>query len=147
MVTKTIKLAGNFKLPATKQFTCKIIYAQVKRIVILIRRSFVYARAVNISWYCRLTFAACDWRKMYYFCFVADKVKKTPKKKLPDNNLKVSAPTVFTSLEFLKTQNSDLCSITEIFIDFIGVLGKKCHFHIMHLTRNGFTWICSVLHL
>ena len=23
--------------------------------------SFAYARAVNISWYCRLTFAACDW--------------------------------------------------------------------------------------
>ena len=86
-------------------------------------------------------------RKMYYFCFVANKVKKTPKKKLPDNNLKVRAPTVFTSLEFLKTQNSDLCSITKIFIAFIGVLGKKCHFHVMHLTGNRFTWICSVLHL
>ena len=23
--------------------------------------SFAYARAVNISWYCRLTFAARDW--------------------------------------------------------------------------------------
>ena len=50
-------------------------------------------------------------RKIHYFCFVAEKVKKTPKKKLPDNNLKVSAPTVFTYLKFLKTQNSDLCSI------------------------------------
>ena len=23
--------------------------------------SFAYARAVNISWYCRLTFEACNW--------------------------------------------------------------------------------------
>ena len=34
------------------------------------------------------------------------KAEKTPKKKLPDNNLKVSMPTIFTSLKFLKTQTS-----------------------------------------
>ena len=37
MVTKTIKLAGNFKLPARKLFTSKIIYVQVEIIVISIR--------------------------------------------------------------------------------------------------------------
>ena len=69
MVTKTIKLAANFKLPATKLFTCKIIYVQVERIVISIRReliSFVTPPnteytfsqlAVNIIWYCRLKIA------------------------------------------------------------------------------------------
>jgi len=34
------------------------------------------------------------------------KAEKTCKKKLSDNNLKVSVPTMFTSLEFLKTQTS-----------------------------------------
>jgi len=32
--------------------------------------------------------------------------EKTPQKKVSDNNLKVSVPTVFPSLEFLKTQTS-----------------------------------------
>ena len=41
MVTKTIKLAGNFKFSATKLFTCKIIYVQVERIVILIRPELI----------------------------------------------------------------------------------------------------------
>ena len=41
MITKTIKLAGNFKLSATKLFTCKIIYVQVERIVILIKPEFI----------------------------------------------------------------------------------------------------------
>ena len=39
MVTKTVKLnfvAGNLKFSATKLFTCKIIYVQVERIVILL---------------------------------------------------------------------------------------------------------------
>ena len=47
-------------------------------------------------------------KMLFLFCYRqgSKKAEKTPKKKLPDNNLKVSVPTVFTSLEFLKTQTS-----------------------------------------
>ena len=41
MVTENIKLEGNFKLSPTKLFTCKIIYVQVERIVISIRRELI----------------------------------------------------------------------------------------------------------
>ena len=83
-------------------------------------------------------------RKIYYFCFVTDKEKKAermPKKKLPENNLKVkkclySEPTVFTSRYFKHKRHSDLSSVTkaEIFITFIEVLEK------MSLSRQAFDW-------
>ena len=76
---------------------------------------------------------------LFLFCYPTRKKKlKNAQKETPKNNLKVSKPTVFT-LEFLKTKrHSDPYSITkaEIFIDFIGVSGKKCHFQVEHLTNN-----------
>ena len=62
-----------------------------------------------------------------------------PKKKLPNNKLKVSVSTINYSLSnFLKHKHhSDLSSITkvEIFIDFIGVSGKR-----MSLSHQAFDW-------
>ena len=63
------------------------------------------------------------------------KAERTPKKKLPENNLKVkkclySVPTVFTSRYFKHKRHSDLSSVTkaEIFITFIEVSEKNVTF-------------------
>ena len=69
------------------------------------------------------------------------KAKRTPKKKLPENDLKVkkclfSVPTVFTSRYFKHKRHCDLSSVTkaEIFIAFIELSEK------MSLSCQAFDW-------
>ena len=81
---------------------------------------------------------------LFYYRQGTEKAEKTPKKKLPNNKLKVSMPTIFT-LKFLKTQTSFRSFFnykSGNIHRFYRSIGKK-----MSLSRQAFDWQSEVTYL